>query len=119
MAAFHIQQAQRVLIVSLEEGFHVQELAELERDVLHMVHHKNLNQVIFDLSALQILDAHTFQGLLSVLKALQIMSAEVLTCGMSASIAAYLADMTPIKNHRFKLNLEQALKHFEVQNANS
>lgn len=119
MVAFNLQVAQSVLIVSLEENFHLEDVKGMQEVVLNKVYETGKHKVAINCARLSILDHHTFEALLSVTRALEIMSAKVVICGISGSIAAYLADLTTPERYCFKLDLQTALDYLETSSANT
>jgi len=115
MSHFHLQVAHQSLIVTLTEHFHLSDVKNLQEKVLQTVLETAKYKLVFDCAPLTILDQQTFEGLLSIVRALKIMSTKVVICGLSPSITAYLAEQTNPSSYCFKLNLQIALEFLEAQ----
>lgn len=115
MSHFNLQVAQKSLIVTPTKHFHLADVKALQDKVLQAVLKTNKYKLVFDCAQLTILDHQTFEGLLAIVRALNIMSAKVVICGLSPSITAYLADQIHPKSYCFKLNLQIALEFLEAQ----
>lgn len=86
-------------------------LDNLRQDLLAFVDtHKQAYGVVFDLSGVKILDAHNFETLEKIIKAVGIMGLRVAICGMASGIVSSIVDMDiNIKNIQTALNLNEAI----------
>lgn len=105
-----IQEVNGKLVTPIQDPVHDRFLEELRVKLLAHLHQRGASAVVFDMSAVEVLDGHDFETLRRVSQALEWMGASVVLAGIRPGVAAGLASLDVDDGWvRSALSVEQAL----------
>ena len=103
------------LVVTLQGELYPETLDKVEKEVLETVYTSTLNGVIFDMSAVRILDSYSFNFLVKIVKSIKLLGMEAVFCSLQPGVVSSLVDLdVDIEGFQSFLSIEDSLHYMGV-----
>ena len=108
------------LVTTLQGELYPETLSQVKRDVLNKVHSTTLKGVIFDMSAVRMLDSYSFEYLVKIVKTIKLLGVEAVFTGLQPGVVSSIVELDiDFEGFRAFFDLEDGLNYLGVKSQES
>lgn len=108
------------LVATLQGELYPETLDQVKKDVLNKVHSTTLRGVIFDMSAVRMLDSYSFECLVKIVKTVKLLGVEAVFAGLQPGVVSSIVELDiDFEGFRAFFDLEDGLNYLGVKSQES